>query len=111
MYEDLEKDFAEPGPGETSGFLYPETREYYVDVKQLPDGRFIGTMRLLFHWTIHVDIDPMGYWRERYCYATYEMAKRALDEWDGLGDPDYWHKHPDTGRRRDPVTGRIWYDR
>lgn len=86
-----------------------EVRFEYVDVKRLPDGRYIGTKRLLFHWTIHVDIDFMG-WRERYCFATYELAKRALDEWDGTGDPDYWHKHPDTGRRRDPATGRVWYD-
>ena len=101
----------EESPEAADDFGFPaEVRPYYADVKLLPDGRYIGTMRLLFHWTIHVDIDPMGFWRERYCFATYELAKRALDEWDGIGDPDYWHKHPDTGRRRDPLTGRMWYD-
>jgi hypothetical protein len=90
--------------------LDDEVRAYYTDARHLPDGRCIGTMRLLFHWTIHVDIDPQGFWSHRYCFATYELAKRAFDEWDGTGDPDYWHRHPASGRRRDPATGRVWMD-
>jgi len=81
----------------------------YRDHRQLPDGRYIGTLRLLYHWTIHVDIDPTGY-ADRYCFENYELAKRAFDEWNGEGDPDFWHRHPGTGRRRDPATGREWID-
>lgn len=83
--------------------------ESYIDLKQLPDGRYIGTHRLLFHWTLHIDIDDVGY-ADRYCFATYELTKKAFDEWSGEGDPDGWHRHPKSGRRKDPVTGREWVD-
>lgn len=81
----------------------------YIDLKQLPDGRYIGTLRLLFHWTMHVDIDDVGY-ADRYCFSTYELAKAAFDVWSGEGDPDGWHRHPKTGRRRDLATGKEWIE-
>lgn len=72
----------------------------YTDVRQLPDGRVIGVLRLLFHWTLHVDIHEYGY-EDRYCYATKAQAVLALNEWDGTGDPGHgWHRHPSTMRRR-----------
>jgi hypothetical protein len=83
--------------------------ESYIDLRQLPDGRYIGTLRLLFHWTMHIDIDFVGY-ADRYCFATYELAKKAFDEWTGESDPEGWHRHPMTGRRRDLATGREWVD-
>ncbi|MBY3433289.1 hypothetical protein HFN89_03805 [Rhizobium laguerreae] len=81
----------------------------YIDLKQLPDGRYIGTVRLLYHWTMHIDIDDVGY-ADRYCFATYELAKKAFDEWSGVGDPEGWHRHPTSGRRKDLATGREWVD-
>lgn len=87
--------------------LDPEIAKYYVHFRNLPDGRLCGVMRLLFHWTLHVDIDPVGY-ADRYCYMTKEGAIRALDEWDGIGDPVGWHRHPLSGRRRDLETGKEW---
>jgi hypothetical protein len=82
--------------------------EHYVVMKTLPDGRICGVLRLLYHWTLHVDIDPICY-RERYCYETFEGAAKALEEWDGTGDPEGWHRHPESGRRRDPKTGKEWF--
>lgn len=61
-----------------------------------------GLHRLMFHSTVHVGIDAVGY-RTRYCFATPDLAMRAFDEWNGEGDPDYWHKHPDSGRMRERV--------
>lgn len=81
----------------------------YIDLRKLPDGRYIGTLRLLFHWTMHIDIDYVGY-ADRYCFSTYELAKKAFDEWSGEGDPEGWHRHPTTGRRKDLATGREWVD-
>jgi hypothetical protein len=89
--------------------LPPEIRADYTDFRVLPDGRLIGVKRLLFHWTIHVDINLIGY-EDRYCFCTYELAKAAFDEWDGQGDPKNWHRHPKTGRRRDLQTGREWIE-
>lgn len=79
----------------------------YRELRNLPDGRLIGIKRLMFHWTIHVDIDPCGYY-ENYCFATYELAKTAFDTWNGTGDPVGWHRHPRTGRRVDETTGEVY---
>lgn len=81
----------------------------YAMLRKLPDGRIIGTHRLLFHWTLHVGITPYGY-DERYCYATETGATAACSTWDGVGDPEGWHRHPTSGRRRNPVTGVEWND-
>lgn len=72
--------------------LDEEVRREYARLWHLPDGRLCGILRLLMHWTIHVDIDPTGY-ADRYCYATRELAERSADAWDGVGDPLYWHRH------------------
>lgn len=58
----------------------------YVATRQLPDGRWIGVQRLMFHYTLHVKIHVDGY-EDRYCFATRELAMTALRDWDGKGDP------------------------
>ena len=87
-------------------FLSAENAEWYVAFGRLPDGRVCGVKPLLFHWTMHVGIDDMGY-SDRYCFQTIGQALDALMVWDGEGDPPHWHRHPTTGRRRNPVTGEI----
>lgn len=82
-------------------FLSPEDAEHYAAFRQLPDGRWCGVARLLYHWTLHVDIDWTGY-ADRYCFRHLPDALQALRDWDGTGDPgDKWHRHPASGRRRD----------
>lgn len=94
-----------------AGALLPHAREGYIALRTLPDGRVAGVRRLLFHYTMHVGIDEWGY-EERYCYACILDALSDLGAWDGRGDPPgRWHKHPDTGRRRDPDTGEVWHER
>ena len=85
--------------GLTPGDLPEGVAKAYRQFWTLPDGRLCGLLRLLFHWTVHVDIDPVGY-RDRYCFMTPELAIEAMDQWDGTGDPINWHKHPSTGRLR-----------
>lgn len=87
-------------------WLAPEIAEGYAALRQLPDGRWLGVYRLLFHWTLHVDIDPTGY-RDRYCYTYKHDAILAMQEWDGTGEPQHWHRHPKSGRRRDKA-GNEW---
>lgn len=87
--------------------LPPEIIAEFSAMKRLTDGRIIGIRPLLFHWTMCVDIDLSGY-RTRYCYATEALARDAMTRWDGTGDPINWHRHPDSGRRRDIATGREW---
>ncbi len=89
--------------------LSDEVKSYYTKMKTLADGRICGVHRLIYHWTMQVGISEFGY-EERYCFATQEMAETAMDAWDGTGDPILWHRHPETGRRRNVVTGEIEKD-
>jgi hypothetical protein len=82
----------------------------YKEIRVLPDGRILGVHRLMYHWTLHIDIHETGY-EDRYCFQTEEWALEALRTWDGTGDPGLmWHRHVNTGRRRDVVTGREWIE-
>jgi len=51
--------------------------------------------------------NEMGY-EDRWCYHTKEAATAAFEAWNGEGEPDGWHRHPGTGRRRNPETGEEW---
>lgn len=84
-----------------------EVLGHYAALRLLPDGRLIGVTPLLFHWTLHIGIDWMGY-AERYCYRDQGLALYDMLTWSGKGDPQHWHKHPTSGRRRDLKTGVIW---
>lgn len=35
-----------------------------------------------------------------WCYHTRAGAEAALAAWDGTGEPDGWHRHPMSDRRR-----------
>ena len=92
--------------------FYTETDAEFVDwlkspagdcltVRLLGDGRYLAIRRLLFHWTLLIGAvgDRLSY-DDRYCYRTLEGAAAALVAWNGSGDPEGWHRHPRTGRRR-----------
>lgn len=72
----------------------------YTDYKVFPNGRDAMIGRLMFTHMIIADINGL-YHGERWCYTTYAKAKAALAAWDGEGEPQGWHRHPDTGRRRE----------
>lgn len=81
----------------------------YTAIKWVPEIGWCGVHRLMFHWTMHYGIDPNGNNNGRYCYQTEFQAQYSLALWDGTSDPEgEWHKHPPSGRRRDPETGEIW---
>jgi hypothetical protein len=69
-----------------------------------------GAHRLLYHWTLHIGIHDLGY-ADRYCFQTQAQVEEAGDLWTDEPDPPgQWHKHPISGRRRNPVTGLIWHE-
>lgn len=80
----------------------------YTDYRRFANGRDAAITRLMFTFAILADLTQWGY-GERWCYHTYRDARAALDAWlgeDGT-EPQGWHRHPDTGRRRengDPST-------
>ena len=73
-----------------------------LQVKDLGDGVYAAVKRLMYHWTMIVGLEGDHFsYTDRWCYATEEMAIKAMSEWDGIGDPKGWHRHPNTGRRRE----------
>jgi hypothetical protein len=60
----------------------------------------------MFTQAIITDIDAWGY-NDRWCYHSHLAAAQALEGWDGDGEPEGWHRHPKTGRRRDE-DGNEW---
>ncbi len=81
----------------------------YSDIKTFADGERAWLARMIYTTAILYGVAPGGY-RDRWCYETMADARRALAEWDGAPgtEPDGWHRHPATGRRRDLATGDEW---
>lgn len=59
------------------GYLYP---------RQLPDGRWIGLLQMLYTTGLFVELDAVGY-AGRYCFELYSEALFSLIQWNGEGDP------------------------
>ncbi len=67
-------------------------------------------MPLLFtHAIILGRIGDMNSYMDRWCYHSLDKARKAHNAWNGTGEPEGWHRHPTTGRRReiDEETSRI----
>jgi hypothetical protein len=66
-------------------------------------GRFVTIHPFMFTQAIIIGfVGGFGY-EDRWCYSTYDKARSALREWksrDFMGEPEGWHRHPATGRRR-----------
>lgn len=81
----------------------------YKYYRMMPSGRDGCVVRMAFTWAILSDITEWGY-GDRWCYSSEAGAFMALNDWQqagGEGEPNGWHRHPDTGRRRengDPAT-------
>ena len=90
--------------------LPEDVRAVYEAMRVLPDGRVCGVRRLMFHWTLHVDVDAYGV-EDFYCFEEQVTAHLALATWNGTGDPVGWHRHGRSGRRRDTATEREWIAR
>jgi hypothetical protein len=67
----------------------------------LPDGREALVMPMLFGvGRLCVGEPGQQYFEDMWCYPTVAAALVALANWDGTGEPDGWHRHPTSGRRR-----------
>ena len=74
----------------------------YSHYKRFPNGRDAAVTRLLFTYAILADLTRWGY-GDRWCFETEAKAVAALDAWNGEEgtEPQGWHRHPPSGRRRD----------
>jgi hypothetical protein len=73
----------------------------YTDYKRFANGRDAAINRFLFTFAILADLTRWGY-GDRWCFASYDKARAALAAWNGEEgtEPQGWHRHPDTCRRR-----------
>ncbi|HDZ51431.1 hypothetical protein LCGC14_0113010 [marine sediment metagenome] len=74
----------------------------YTNVRALNKTHYAAIMPLMFtHAIITGRIGNKAMYEDRWCYAGYDKAVAALEAWDGIGEPEGWHRHPATGRRRE----------
>lgn len=72
---------------------------YMRPIKRLADGRICALMPINSGLiALCVGITPWGH-PDSYYYR-YGEAGRALDAWNGEGEPSGWFRHPQSGRRR-----------
>lgn len=75
-------------------------------IKVIGEDEYVAIKPLMFHWTmIRGSLFDTSTYDDRWCYATRELAEAALAAFptDAGADyePDGWHRHPMTGRRRE----------
>lgn len=87
----------------------PEWLSDYPFNRVLPDGRVCVVSHFLYTAGILIDCHQFGY-EDRFCYKDIDAAWKALQAWSGDGEPEGWHRHPSSGRRRDE-TGKEWINR
>lgn len=73
--------------------------EGYTNIKQI-NGKTCGIYRFIFTAGLVVGIDHAGY-EYRFCYKNHNEAVKALEVWDGTGDPPgNWIKQKGLGGER-----------
>lgn len=79
----------------------PDHLKYLNTVKILDNNKeYIAVYPLMFTDAIIIgDLNDHTGYKDRWCYEKGK-AEIALEEWDGVGEPKGWHRHPSTGRRR-----------
>jgi hypothetical protein len=84
---------------ERGSFRIRETDRLYIDI-----------MPLLFTKAIVITLKGSSpfydmFYADRWCYHSFEDAERAIQGWEDPdawpeSEPQGWHRHPRTGRRR-----------
>lgn len=90
---------------------YEAYRDYMIEMEprchkmiDMGDGTCLMLKPLLFHYTLlRMNIgDTEGYF-DRWCYQDLSLMEKAVEEWESRnweGEPEGWHRHPLTARRR-----------
>jgi hypothetical protein len=81
----------------------------YTKSRELEDGTILAVGPMAFgNGRLFIGINSSGY-EDCYCYDSLELAEKSMEEFNPETDkePQYWKRHPFTGRRRekgDPST-------
>lgn len=76
------------------------------------EGWYKAVHPLMFtHMLIIGQIDDQVGYTDRWCYKDFNSALKAMQEWDGKEgtEPEGWHRHPTTGRRREQKEDGTWF--
>lgn len=70
-------------------------------IRPLPGRRYAALRDYIYTCAIITGQigDRFGF-DNRWCYRDSTSAGKALEAWDGTGEPQGWHRHPGSGRRR-----------
>ena len=85
----------------------------YTKFKELPDGTILAVGPMAFgNGRLFIDINSSGY-ADCYCYDSLALAEKSMNELNPETDkePNYWKRHPFTGRRREKGDPTIEYIR
>ena len=73
----------------------------YLDIRLINQETYIAIIKFMFTAAIiRGRVGNHGDYDDRWCYHNVEAARSAIAQWDGIGEPKGWHRHPMTGRRR-----------
>lgn len=82
---------------ETSQLIDQLRDEGYYALRELPGRGICGLYRFIFTVGLVYGIDKYGY-KGRWCYGDNLEARKALEEWEGAGDPGgNWIKYKGIG--------------
>lgn len=80
------------GPGAQDEFTdWMRAEASFIGAKRLPDGTYVGVLRLLFTNAICIGVTPVLAYRKRFCY---EDTSACLHEYERLqafdDEPEGW---------------------
>lgn len=79
-----------------------EKENPYMHVSLINQNQYVALNPYIYTWAIIVGtVGNYENFDNRWCYHSYADALAALMAWDGVGEPEGWHRHPASGRRRE----------
>ena len=110
---------------EVARFITALTNQGNLDVTLLNEYEYIGIMPFMFtHAIIIGSYGDASSYNNRWCFHDYALTKKSLEaflervrrekpkpgSWGVDFEPDGWHRHPLTGRRREIDEHKIMHD-
>ena len=100
---------------ELADLPWDDVAQSWTVATKITDGAAYGMWITPLMYTTAIIVGPVGapWYDDRWCYTSPVRALEAARAWGGPwngGEPDGWHRHPPTGRRRedgDPGTEHV----
>jgi len=85
--------------------MYQLDDEGFIKRRKLDDGRWLFVMPYSYgqaHFGISMapPLERVGVFADFWIFPNVDSALIALDQWDGIGEPNGWYRHHATARRR-----------